>query len=102
MKPTSFTHKISICILAGLTVGATFLRLGKRFLTFVVPLNIVFIIAILFLLVATSYSAFWQQRDKNKTIDNEATKEFWTGVMRYSVAIDLSTFGFQKSFTYNF
>lgn len=102
MKTKSFSQKLIVCLLAGLVTAAAYLRIGNKFFTAVIPLNIVLGIAVLLLLIAITYSFIWQQREKKGNIDSLTIRAFWIAVIRYSIAFDLATFGFQKIFHLQF
>jgi hypothetical protein len=102
MNTISFTQKILVCLLAGLVSGAAFLRIGKRFLTRFVPLELIIGAAVLILVMALVFAVMWHIRAKSAKINNDLTKTFWVAVIRYSIALDLAMFGFQKIFHLQF
>lgn len=95
-------QKFLVCLLTGLVTGAAFLRIGKRFLTRFFPLEFIVGTAVLILVAALVFSVVWHFRAKSDTINNDLTKSFWVGLMRYSIALDLAMFGFQKIFHLQF
>lgn len=102
MLPKSLIHKLSICLIAGLICGITVLRIGDRFLSFIIPVPVVIGVSVA-ILVASLCSAFvWHRRHQSNRLDNAKVNAFWLGVMRYGIAFDLAMFGFQKIFHLQF
>jgi len=102
MKATSVTHKFIICLLAGLVLGETFLRIADRFLTRVLPNPIVFAISVAIAAAALVYPFIWQRREKTGLVDGRTVHALWLGALRYGIAFDIAMFGFQKIFHYQF
>jgi hypothetical protein len=102
MKNNSLSQKLIICLLAGLVSGATVLRIGNRFLTFVLPLPVVVGLSVLLLVISLVYAVVWHRGEKRKAFHNDAVTAFWIAVIRYAIALDLSMFGFQKIFHLQF
>lgn len=102
MKTKTLIQKLLICFLSGFVCGATFLRIGNKFLTAFIPLKIVIALAILILVISIVFAFIWHWKDKQNKINSISTMAFWIGVMRYSIALDLSMFGFQKLFHLQF
>jgi hypothetical protein len=94
MQKISFSKKLITCTLAGLVIGASSLRVGFTFLRTWLPVGIISAISFLLLAAAVIYAVIWQVRKTNKP----ATLAFWQGLIRYGVAFDLATFGFEKLF----
>ena len=94
MQKISFSKKLLTCTLAGLVIGATMLRMGYTFM--LTWLSVRIIAPIPFFMVACSviYAIIWQVRKTN----NPATLAFWQGLIRFGVAFDLATFGWEKIF----
>ena len=102
MKTKTFIQKLIVCFLAGFVCGAAFLRIGNKFLTAFLPLQVVIVVAILILVISIVFAFFWHWKDRQNKINSIKTMAFWIGVMRYSIALDLSMFGFQKLFHLQF
>lgn len=94
MQKISFSRKLITCTLAGLIIGATTLRTGFTFFRAILPVRIIVDVPTLMLGAAIMYAVIWQVRKKN----NPATLAFWQGTIRYGVAYDLATFGWEKIF----
>jgi hypothetical protein len=94
MQKIPFLKKFITCALAGLVIGAACLRVGVTFFREWLPIRTVTIIPFLLLPVAIIYPVIWQLRKTNKP----ETLAFWQGLIRYGVAFDLATFGWEKIF----
>ena len=94
MQKISFSQKFIVCILAGLIIGATALRTGFTFFRAILPVRLIVNIPTLMLVAAVIYAVIWQTRKTN----NPVTLAFWQGIIRYGVAYDLATFGWEKIF----
>ena len=94
-------QKFVACILAAFVCGATFLRIGRRFLGWISPQIIIGItICILITALVAAFSwAIQKKQDNNKAIN---TLAFWQGAIRYGIAIDLILLGLQKIFGLQF
>ena len=92
MQKISFIKKLITCVLAGLVVGAFLLRQGFTWLRESVPIRVISIIPFLSLVAAVIYAFIWQARKTNRP----ATLAFWQGLIRYGVAFDLASFGWEK------
>lgn len=73
-------------------MGACNFRLSVTFLRTWVPMRFMAIIPLLWLVVAIVCALIWQARKTN----NPGTLAFWQGLIRYGVAFDLATFGWEK------
>ena len=94
MQKISFIKKLITCLLAGLIIGASALRIGVTyFRTWANPASFS-IIPLLTTVVAVVYAFIWQARKTN----NPSTLAFWQGLIRYGVAFDLAEFGWAKIF----
>ncbi|MBC9911563.1 hypothetical protein [Chitinophaga varians] len=98
MQQISFPKKFITCALAGLVIGATTLRISFTFFRAWLPVRMMTIIPSLLLLTAIIYAVIWSVRKTN----NPATLAFWQGLLRYGVAFDLATFGWEKLFHFQF
>jgi len=94
MQKISFFKKFITCTLAGLVIGASMLRIGFTFFRVWFPVRFIAIVPFLMLAVAIIYAVIWQIRKTN----NQATLAFWQGLLRYGLAFDLATFGWEKLF----
>ncbi|WP_133989426.1 hypothetical protein [Dinghuibacter silviterrae] len=92
MQKIPFFKKFITCLLAGLVVGAFLLRQGVTFFRQWVPIRTMSLIEFLIVLVAVIYAFIWQARKKN----SPGTLAFWQGLIRYGVAYDLASFGWEK------
>jgi hypothetical protein len=89
MQKIPFIKKFITCTLAGLVVGAFTFRQG---ITFLSTIRIISIIPLFCLLAAVVYAFIWQARKTNRP----STLAFWQGLIRYGVAFDLASFGWEK------
>jgi hypothetical protein len=94
MQNIPFFKKFITCALAGLVIGATTLRAGFTFLRAWLPMPLIRIMPFLLVTVAVIYAIIWQLKKTNKA----DTLAFWQGLIRYGVAFDLATFGWEKIF----
>lgn len=94
MQKIPFFKKFITCALAGLVIGATTLRAGWTFLRAWIPIRLFSIIPFLLVTAAIIYAIIWQIKKTNK----QSTLAFWQGLIRYGVAFDLATFGWEKIF----
>jgi len=92
MQKIPFIKKFITCVLAGLVIGACTLRLSITFLRAWVPFRVMPIIPLVLVVAAVIYAVIWQARKTN----NQATLAFWQGLIRYGVAFDLASFGWEK------
>ncbi|WP_295117672.1 hypothetical protein [uncultured Chitinophaga sp.] len=81
-------RKHIVCLLAALTAGACFLRIGNRFLSPWIPVKIILAIALL-LLLAGILSPFFTRKKQHDI-------PWLQGIIRYAIAFDLTMFGLQK------
>lgn len=93
--PTSLLSKLGVCLVAGITAGATFGRLGRRFLVAWLPLPVIYGASILLVVTAIIAAGVWHHREKSKG-PLQTTLAYWQGVVRYAIALDLSMFGWEK------
>jgi len=102
MEKKSFSKNAFACVLAGLVMGATFMRITNLFFSEFVPRLVAIGLAVLLLLSAIVFSFVWHRKEKNNTIDSSRTLAWWQGLLRYGIAFDLSTIGWQKMFHLQF
>jgi hypothetical protein len=100
-QPTSLLSKLLVCLLAGVTAGASLARVGHRFLSAFLPLPVIYGASLLLLVVATLAAGRWHYREKKRG-PQLTTLAYWQGVLRYAIALDLSMFGWQKIFHLQF
>jgi hypothetical protein len=94
MQKIKFSQKLIVCTLAGLVIGATTLRTGFTFFRAILPVRLIVNVPTLMLVAAIIYAVIWQIRKTN----NPATLALWQGIIRYGVAYDLATSGWEKIF----
>lgn len=94
MQNIPFFKKFITCALAGLVIGATTLRVGFTFLRAWLPIRLISVIPFPVVTAAIIYAIIWQIKKTNK----QDTLAFWQGLIRYGVAFDLATFGWEKIF----
>ncbi|WP_143310641.1 hypothetical protein [Chitinophaga vietnamensis] len=92
MQKIPFAKKFITCALAGLVFGACILRQGITFFRTWISIGLLTIVPFLFLVAAVIYAFIWQARKTNRP----ATLAFWQGLIRYGVAYDLASFGWEK------
>lgn len=92
MQKIPFFKKFITCVLAGLVVGAFVFRQCVTFLRSWMPIRTMFIVDFLLVIAAIIYAFIWQARKTN----SPATLAFWQGLIRYGVAYDLASFGWEK------
>ncbi len=98
----TFLQKITVCLLAGLVLGATFLRLGRRFFIRWISPPVVIIVTLCILLAAIAYAIKWALQKNQDNSNRQLILAFWQAVIRYGIAIDLITLGLQKFFGLQF
>ncbi len=98
MQKIPLSQKLITCTLAGLVIGASTLRIGVTFIRAWFPIGTMTIVPFLLLIATIIYAVIWSIRKTN----NPATLAFWQGLLRYGVAFDLATFGWEKLFHFQF
>jgi len=84
---------VTACLIAGIVSSFCFLRIGKRFLVDWLDFRMVVIIAAGILLTAV-VNAFYLGFRKNLAPSRaSAILAFWQGIIRYSIALDLTMIG---------
>lgn len=96
MITTTLKNKIWLCLVAGLVTGATFRRLSFKYFLPWIPAPVLLAIAVLLLLTGLILPYVWQLREKQNNIKGEKLKANLEHLLTYALAVDLSTFGFQK------
>lgn len=92
MQKIPFIKKLITCVIAGLVVGAFTFRQNITWLREWVPVRAMSMLSLLCLVAAVIYAFIWQARKTNRP----ATLAFWQGLIRYGVAFDLASFGWEK------
>lgn len=92
MHRISFAKKLITCVLAGLIIGASALRISITYFRTWGTIGGFSIIPFLTVVAAVVYALIWQARKTN----NLSTLAFWQGLIRYGVAFDLAEFGWAK------
>ncbi|RDC58037.1 hypothetical protein DU508_03570 [Pedobacter chinensis] len=82
-------------LITGLTTGAVFRRLGSKYLVHYLPLDVIFILAYLFLLSGIAFAFVWHYSEKRKKV-NLDYKHGLVQLIAFALALDLTMFGFQK------
>ncbi|MEO8474120.1 MAG: hypothetical protein ABI477_18095 [Chryseolinea sp.] len=88
-----------VCMLGGLICGETFLRIGDRFLSAILPLPVIVGLSVLILAASVTYAVIWHLKIKD---NSDLISKYWIGAIRYGIAFDLAMFGFQKIFHLQF
>jgi len=94
MHRISIVKKLITCILAGLVIGVSALRISVTYFRAWGTIGSFSIIPFLTTIAAIVYALIWQARKTN----NPSTLAFWQGLIRYGVAFDLAEFGWAKMF----
>ena len=109
MKARSFLQKFVACFLAGLSGMAAMLRIGRRFISPWIPLPVIAAFALVFFASTLVLAVVWHRREKAKGVATPDAPSpiwmqlnFWQGLLRYAIALDLSMFGWQKIFHLQF
>ena len=92
MQKILFPKKLVTCVRAGLVIGAAVLRMGVTFLRSWVPIGVMSGVEVLIVIAAIICAFIWKFRNTN----NPGTLAFWQGLIRYGVAYDLASFGWEK------
>ena len=96
MASTSLLKKIGTCFTAGLTTIALLLVLGNSgTLTWFPPVMVFSLVGISFL-SSLVFPFIWQRQEKYKKINSENVYAFIYGIIRYTIAFNLATFGWKK------
>ena len=92
MQKIPFFKKFITCLLAGLVVGAFVFRQNVTFFRPWIPRRVMSLIELVSVAVAVICAIIWQVRKTN----NPRTLAFWQGLIRFGVAYDLASFGWEK------
>ena len=94
--------KIIYCLVAGLTVAALLLVLGNSGTLPWFPPVLVFSLVGITVLASLAFPFFWQYRESRKSIDSQRVYTFLFGIIRYSIAFNIASFGWKKLFGLQF
>jgi len=92
MQKIPFLKKLITCLLAGFVVGAFVFRQNVTFFRSWIPMRVMSLIELVSVVVAIVCAIIWQIRKTN----NPSTLAFWQGLIRFGVAYDLASFGWEK------
>jgi hypothetical protein len=92
MQKIPFFKKFVTCLLAGSVVGAFVFRQNVTFFRPWIPMRVMSLIELVSIAFAVVYAIIWQLRKTN----NPRTLAFWQGLIRFGVAYDLASFGWEK------
>lgn len=94
--------KILYCLVAGLTVAALLLVLGNSGTLLWFPPVLVFSLVGITLLASLVFPFVWHYRESRKPIDSQRIYAILFGIIRYSVAFNIASFGWKKLFGLQF
>jgi hypothetical protein len=93
---TSLTHKFILCLLTGLTGGATLLRILRAYFRFLMPEWGMMALAIGFLVMcAMGPFAMHKREQLSRPVSNFSFAK-WQTALCYFISLDFALFGFQK------
>jgi len=92
MQKIPFFKKFITCLLAGLVVGAFVFRQNVTFFRPWIPVRVMSLIELVTVVVSIACAIIWQVRGTN----NPRTLAFWQALIRFGVAYDLASFGWEK------
>ncbi len=99
---TPLPKKIMYCLVAGLTVAALLLVLGNSGTLPWFPPILVFSLVGITVLTSLVYPYVWQYQERRKHIDSQSHYSLLLGIVRYSVAFNIASFGWKKIFGLQF
>jgi hypothetical protein len=102
MNKFTFFQKFIACLVAGLVLVAALLVLGRTLPESMVIPEMVFGLGGLSLLTSLIYPFIWERKERQNTANSEAIMAFWQAIIRYTLAFDISIFGFKKIFLQQF
>lgn len=88
--------------MAGLTVAALLLVLGNSGTLSWFPPSVVFSLVGVTMVSAIVFPFIWQQRETRRNIDSQKIYSLLFGIIRYSVAFNIASFGWKKLFGLQF
>lgn len=92
----SFLRKFLTSLVAGLTVAALLLVLGNSGTIPWFPPVVVFSLVGLSLFASLMFPFLWQYRERKQAIDSTAVYAILLAIIRYSIAVNIATFGWKK------
>jgi hypothetical protein len=96
MNSTSLLKKLGTCFIAGLTTIALLLVLGNSgTLTWFPPIIVFSLVGISFL-SSLIFPFIWQRQEKYQKIDSVKVYAIVYGIIRYTIAFNLASFGWKK------
>jgi len=101
MKKLSTSYKLLTSIMAGTSCAFCLMRIGHRFLAEWLPMPALWVIAACLLLNGLVYGIYWAFI-KRSDQDDHRLLAFWQGIIRYTIAIDLTMLGMQAVFGWLF
>ncbi|MCC6287664.1 MAG: hypothetical protein IT249_07250 [Chitinophagaceae bacterium] len=96
MNSKSLSKKIGTCFIAGLTTIALLLVLGNSGTLTWFPPVIVFSLVGLSFLSSLIFPFIWQRHENNQKINSEKIYAIVYGIIRYTIAFNLASFGWKK------
>lgn len=102
MTSTSLSKKIGTCFVAGLTTAALLLVLGNSGTLRWFPPLIVFSLVGISLFSSLIFPLIWQRQEEKQKIDSEKVYAMVYGIIRYTIAFNLASFGWKKLFGLQF
>ena len=99
---TFLLKKIGYCLMAGLTVAALLLVLGNSGTLSWFPPSVVFSLVGVTMVSAIVFPFIWQQRETRRNIDSQKIYSLLFGIIRYSIAFNIASFGWKKLFGLQF
>ena len=102
MTKKSFSQNVLACLLAGILGSIVMLRIGHRFLADWFPFPIQIGIACLYFLTIMVFLFKMNRKADRGETGTQRVLSLLQGMIRYFIALDLCTFGFQKIFHLQF
>jgi len=96
MTPTSLLKKFATCFIAGLTAIALLLVLGNSGTLTWFPPVIVFSLVGVSLFSSLIFPFIWQAKEKKQNINSDKVYSIVYGIIRYTIAFNLASFGWKK------
>jgi len=102
MKKRSLLYRIISCIVAGLVTGALWLLAGRGAANPLFPKTIIFTLVGLSLSGIVIFPFVWQYLLKRNAHNSDKVQAWLYNIIRYTVALDISIFGWKKFFHLQF
>lgn len=93
---SSFPKKLATCFIAGLTTISLLLVLGNSGTLTWFPPVIVFSLVVFSLLGSIIFPFIWQAQEKKQKINSKQVYSIVYGIIRYTIAFNLASFGWKK------